>query len=118
MAPKKISYVMGMYDMMPTLGNMFGFYNKYALGHDIFNIKDENIVVFPTGNWLTNKMYYNSQQSESYVLNNSVISQEYIDKNTEYAEKLLSISNNILVFDLIKNSKLDTVNETDIIQGK
>ena len=118
MAPKKISYVMGMYDMMPTLGNMFGFYNKYALGHDIFNIKDENIVVFPTGNWLTNKMYYNSQQSESYVLNYSVISQEYIDKNTEYAEKLLSISNNILVFDLIKNSKLDTVNETDIIQGK
>lgn len=115
--PEKISNVMGMYDVMPTLGNMFGFYNEYALGHDIFDIKDENIVVFPTGNWLTNKMYYNNQQSESYILNNSIISQEYIDKNTEYADKLLSVSNDILVFDLIKNSKEETVNETDIIKG-
>ena len=52
---------MGMYDLMPTLGNMFGFYNKYALGHDIFDIKDQNIVIFPTGNWLTKDMYYNNQ---------------------------------------------------------
>ena len=37
---KEISNVMGMYDVMPTLGNMFGFYNKYQLGHDIFNITD------------------------------------------------------------------------------
>ena len=28
---------MGMYDVMPTLGNMFGFSNKYALGRDIYN---------------------------------------------------------------------------------
>lgn len=35
-----------MYDAMPTLGNMLGFSNKYALGHDIFNIKENNIVVF------------------------------------------------------------------------
>lgn len=118
MKPERISYTMGMYDMMPTLGNMFGFYNEYALGNDIFNIKEDNIVVFPTGNWLTNKMYYNSQKSESYILNNSIISQEYIDKNTEYTEKLLAVSDNILVYDLIRNSKLETVNETDIIEGK
>ena len=36
---------MGMYDVMPTLGNMFGFYNKYALGHDIFDIKYDNIEI-------------------------------------------------------------------------
>ena len=36
---------MSMLDVEPTLGNMFGFENKYALGHDIFSI-DENFVVF------------------------------------------------------------------------
>ena len=113
---EKISYVMGMYDLMPTLGNMFGFYNKYALGHDIFNIKENNIVVFPTGNWLTKDMYYNSQRGESYILGNAVISEEYIKKNTEYSDKLLSVSNSILVFDLIKNSEIKTVNETQIIK--
>lgn len=116
--PQKISNVMGMYDVMPTLGNMFGFYNEYALGHDIFTIKENNIVVFPTGNWLTNKMYYNNQQDESYILNNAIISQEYINENTKYANELLSVSNDILIFDLIKNSKEETVNETVIIEGK
>ena len=112
-----ITNVMGMYDVMPTLGNMFGFYNEYALGHDIFDIKENNIVVFPNGNWLTNELYYNNQKQESYIINNSVISQEYINKNTEYAERLLGISNEILVFNLIKNSQETTVNETDIIKG-
>ena len=114
---KTINNVMGMYDVMPTLGNMFNFYNEYALGHDIFSIKENNIVVFPNGNWLTNEVYYNSQLQESYIINNSVISQEYIDKNSEYTENLLSVSNDILVFDLIKNSRIDTVNETNIIKG-
>lgn len=114
---EKISYAMGMYDLMPTLGNMFGFYNKYALGHDIFNTKDKNIVVFPDGNWLTNELYYNSQQEESYIINNSVVSQETIIKNTEYTDKILSVSNDILVFDLIRNSKEETVNEDNIIKG-
>ena len=116
--PQKFSYVMGMYDVMPTLGNMFNFYNKYALGHDIFNVKDDNIVIFPTGNWITKDMYYNSQKEESYVLSNSVVSTEDIIKNTEYADKLLSVSNDILVYDLIKNSKEETVNENAVINGK
>lgn len=116
--PQKFSYTMGMYDVMPTLGNMFNFYNEYALGHDIFNIKDNNIVIFPTGNWLTKDMYYNSQKEESYVLSNSVVSNEEITKNTEYTDKLLSVSNDILVYNLIKNSKEETVNENAVINGK
>ena len=98
---KKITDVMGMYDAMPTLGNMFGFYNKYQLGHDIFNIKSDNIVVFPTGNWVTNKVYYNSQKEEYLSLDGSAISEEEIKKNNEYASKLLNVSNNIIVYDLI-----------------
>ena len=116
--PREFSYTMGMYDVMPTLGNMFGFYNKYALGHDIFNIKDDNIVIFPTGNWLTKDMYYNNQKEESYILSNSIVTTETIESNSAYTDKLLSISNDILVYDLIKNSRLETVNESEIVEVK
>ena len=113
-----ISYTMGMYDVMPTIGNMFGFYNKYALGHDIFNIKDNNIVIFPTGNWLTKDIYYNSQKEESYILTSSVINTEEITANSEYTDKILSVSNDILVYDLIRNSREETVNESSVVEGK
>ena len=97
--------VMGMYDAQATLGNMMNFYNKYTLGHDIFNIRENNIVVFPNGNWVTNKVYYNSQKGEYLPLVNEAISEEEINKNTEYTNKLLDVSNNIIVFDLLKENK-------------
>ena len=102
---KEVTDVMGMYDVMPTLGNMFGFYNEYQLGHDIFDIKSDNIVVFPTGNWVTNKVYYNSQKGEYYSLTDDPVSEEEIKNNSEYASKLLSVSNNTIVFDLLKRIK-------------
>ena len=96
----EVDYTMGMYDVMPTIGNMLGFYNKYALGHDIFEIKGDNIVVFPNGNWVTNKMYYNSQKGEYKLLKDEIIDENYITENNEYAEKLLDVSNKAIVFDL------------------
>lgn len=110
------SNVMGMYDVMPTLGNMFGFTNEYALGNDIFSIKDDNIVVFPTGNWLTNKVYYNAQKGVTYTLKNSAIDDEYIEKCNSYAEDLLSVSNAIIVYDLIDKSNEEQVNESEVIE--
>ncbi len=104
-----VDTVMGMYDVMPTLGNMFGFYNKYALGHDIFNIKDNNIVVFPNGNWVNNKMYYNSQKSAYLSLVDEPITKEEISANTEYANNLLNVSNNIITFDLFNREKNPTL---------
>jgi len=96
---------MGMYDVSPTLGNMFGFYNKYALGHDIYTIKDKNIVVFPNGNWVNNKLYYNSQKAAYLPLSEEEISEEEINSNTEYTNKLLEVSNDIIVFDLLNKDK-------------
>ena len=98
----EVTDAMGMYDVTPTLGNMFGFHNEYELGHDIFDIKSNNVVVFPTGNWLNNKIYYNSQKGEYYPISDEAISEEEIKKNSEYASNLLSVSNNIIVYDLIK----------------
>lgn len=66
--PVEIDKVMGMYDCQPTLGNMFGFKNEYALGKDIFSLKEdeENMVIFPNGNFVTDTIYYNSQ-TDSYM---------------------------------------------------
>lgn len=101
----QVDSIMGMYDVLPTLGNMLGFYDRYALGHDIFEQGDDNIVVFPNGNWLTSKVYYNSQKGEYMSLKDEVISDDYIQKNSTYTEKLLDVSNNIIVFDLLNPKK-------------
>src|SRR5574344_201701 len=101
----EITEVMGMYDILPTLGNMLGIKSEYALGHDIFSV-DENVVVFPDGNWITNKLYYNAQKNEGKYFNpDEPVSEEYIKKYTEYAEKLISVSDNIIVHDLIRKTK-------------
>lgn len=105
---QEITEAMGMYDAMPTLGNMLGVYNQYQLGHDIFNVLGNNIVCFPNGNWVTNKAYYNSQKIEYLSLNGEAISEEEIKYNTEYTNKLLDVSNDIIVFNLLAK---DEVNE-------
>ena len=112
---KEYTNVMSMYDVEPTLGNMFGFTNEYALGHDIFDIKDQNIVVFPNGNWLTNKVYYNSQKEEYYNLTDEAVSEEEIRNNNEYATKLLDVSNEIITFDLLKE---DQTNENELRENQ
>lgn len=116
---KKINKVMGMIDVQPTIGNMFGFNNEYALGHDIFNI-EENVVVFPSGNWLTDKVYYNSAKEAYRQLDlNSEITMDYINYYCKYSEQILDISNSIITYDLIKkvgknpdNELLEEVGET------
>ena len=102
--------VMGMYDVMPTLGNMFGFHNKYALGHDIFDIEDNNVVVFPNGNWVTNNIYYNSQKAEYLSLTDQPITEQEIKDNTEYANKILDVSNDIISYDLLNPEKNMNIN--------
>ena len=102
---------MGMIDVQPTLANMFGTYNKYALGHDIFSV-DENVVVFPSGNWLTNKIYYNSaKEAYKQIDADAEITLDYINYYTEYADQINSISNSIITFDLIKKVGENPENE-------
>ena len=92
-----------MYDVFPTLSNMFGVKNSdYALGHDVFSTND-HFVIFPKGNWITDKMYYDSQNNEAITLDeNETISPDYIKNYTKRAEKEVAVSNDIIVHDLIK----------------
>ena len=105
----EVDYVMGMYDVMPTIGNMLGIENEFAMGHDIFNIKDDNYVVFPNGNFLTNLIYYNNSESQYKVIQEGAeLSSDYISNLLEKTENILEVSNAIIVHDLIK-SEGDTV---------
>ena len=98
---KEITDVMGMYDILPTVANMFGFEAKYALGHDIFS-DNEKIVVFPNGNVLTNKVYYSNLNNNYVVLTDETIDEDYITRISSTAEKILDVSNGIITHDLIK----------------
>lgn len=105
----EVDYVMGMYDVMPTLGNMLGIENEFAMGHDIFNIKDDNYVVFPSGNFVTNLIYYNNSTGQSKIIKEgATLSSDYIANMIQKTEKVLEVSNSIIVHDLIKNEG-DTV---------
>ena len=103
---KTISTPMGMIDVLPTLGNMLNIYNKYSLGRDIMGINDgENIVVFKDGSFITSKIYYSARNSEAYTISNGVITEDYISLNSEYANNILDISNDIITYDLLKDLK-------------
>lgn len=95
---RTVSTAMGMYDLAPTLANMLGVYNEYALGSDIMNKKD-NLVAFPNGNFVTNYVYYNDNKEEYKLLKNVPLSEDYINKNKEKTSKIIDISNDIVVYD-------------------
>lgn len=66
--PVEVTKVMGMYDCLPTLGNMFGFESEYALGTDIFSLgkNEENVVIFPNASFLTDTIFYDSQTGDYF----------------------------------------------------
>ncbi|MDD4187582.1 MAG: LTA synthase family protein [Bacilli bacterium] len=100
---KEVEYYMGMIDVMPTIGNMFGIYNPYSIGHDIFEIKNDNIIVFPNGNYLTNKLYYNNSKEEYKALSlDETLSEDYLKDCKEYADSIIELSNGIIIHNLIK----------------
>ena len=54
-------------------------------------------------------MYYNSQKAEYLPLSEEPITEEEINENTDYTNKLLDISNEIIVFDLLNKDKNDAL---------
>ncbi len=115
---KEIQDVMGMIDIMPTLGNMFGFYNKYQLGHDIFDIGQNNTVIFPNGNWVTNKVFYNAGKGAYLPLKNEEISSEYVSERNQYADSVLNVSNSLIVYDLIKKERMQKEGKEDFVEER
>lgn len=98
----EVTTPMGMIDALPTIGNMLGIHSEYQLGQDIFNLKDDNIVTFVDGSFLTSKIYYNSPKGEIYSINNEPISEEYLQERIKHSSELIEISNDIISYNLIK----------------
>lgn len=109
----EVKTIMGMYDAAPTLYNMLNIDNDYVLGHDIFNIKNDNIVVFPNGNYLTNKVYYNNSTGQYKILSeeDTIFESNYIQEKLEYAEATLEVGNAIITYDLFNKDKERTEDE-------
>lgn len=100
---KTVDTAMGMYDVMPTLGNMLGFYNEHALGKDIFETED-NLVVFPNGNFLTNYVYYSDSKGMYQTLQNEPLDINYIDNMKEKTKEIMDISSQIIIYDYFGNN--------------
>jgi phosphoglycerol transferase MdoB-like AlkP superfamily enzyme len=106
--------VMGMYDILPTLGNMMGFYSPYALGHDIYDIGEDNVVVFPNSNFVTNTIYYSASANNYLTLKeNAVIDEDYIKNLKDYSENILNVSNDIIIHDLIRKEGPNLMKEIE-----
>ena len=97
----EVDYVTGMYNVAATILNMYGLYNKYTMGADIFSVRDDNMVIYPNGNVLTNKIYYNNSTGEYKLLTDEVLDEEYINSLSGISEQILDISNSIIVYDLL-----------------
>lgn len=106
---KKVDYYMGMIDVAPTIGNMLGIYNPYALGHDIFEIKNDNIIAFPNGNYLTSKVFYNNSKEEYRAISlDESLSEDYLKECKDYTDNLIELSNGIILHNLIKEKLKET----------
>ena len=99
----KVDKPMGMIDVMSTLGNMLGVYNKYALGNDIMSTSSEEaIVVFKDGSYITDKIYYSAKNNEAYTIKSSILPDDYMSKRSDYADKIIEVSDNIITYNLIE----------------
>lgn len=103
----EITYNMGMYNIAPTILNMYGIDNKYTIGEDIFNTKEDNMVIFPSGNILTKDLYYNNSTGEYKSFSGKKVEEEHIKNLNAKAENMLEVSNSIIVYDLLKKYDLN-----------
>lgn len=102
---------MGMIDVMPTIENMFGVYNKFHLGDDIMNL-EKNRVIFPDSDWIDENNFYCSDTSDLYDLETQeLVEGEYEIDNEEYISNKIDLSNNIIQSDLIRlyNQRLNQI---------
>ncbi len=118
--PLKVSKVMGEFDAGPTLQNMLGIFNEFALGRDIFSIEN-NLVPFVNGDWVDGNLYYDSFRKEYQIMNdefNLDDIDDYIDIQSEKATDVIDMSNMINNMDLIAYHESKLKSESESIGGK
>lgn len=98
---EEIDTPMGMVDALPTLGNMLGIFNPYQIGDDIMSLED-NLVIFPNGDWLNKESYYSLTDSSLYSFySDQVIEDGDMVAINEKIEEKIQLSNSIIQNNLI-----------------
>lgn len=93
----------GMIDVLPTIGNMLNIQSDYQLGHDIFSLKNnDNVIVFTDGSYITKDIYYVAQKNMIYPISGEAVEEKVVKENSEMADKIIEISNDIINYNLIK----------------
>ena len=54
------------------------------------------------GSYITDKIYYSAKNNEAYAITSGVIEDDYISRHSEYADKIISVSYDIITYDLIR----------------
>lgn len=107
--PQEITKVMGEFDVGPTLQNMLGIKNEFALGNDIFSIEN-NVVPFLNGDWVDDIVYYSYRDNEYIIVNDEyteemimemIKNDDYINVQRKKVEEIILISNMVNKYDLI-----------------
>ena len=79
------------------------YFLRPSLLKDIYDIGENNIVVFPNSNFVTNTIYYSGSANNYLTLKeNAVIDEDYITNMKNYSESILNVSNDIIIHDLIR----------------
>lgn len=107
---REVDTIMAEYDAGPTLQNMLGIKNIYALGNDIFSVEN-NIVPFINGNWTDGIIYYSYRDEKYHIIDEElypeeliekmILEDDYINKQMDTVIELINVSNMINKYDLI-----------------
>ena len=99
---KVISKTTSTFDILPTVANLFGldYDPRYYIGLDAFS-KEEGVVIFTNGSWITDTALYDST-TNTYEFFNGGTDQEYIEKINKKVNDKFYVSNKILTLDYFK----------------
>jgi lipoteichoic acid synthase len=96
----------GQIDTLPTILNIMGIKDNYALGNDLFNIKD-NLVIFRNSNFTDGNIFYIGKDSTAYNLKSEkqVNYDDYKGK-LDKSKYLLKISDDVITNNLLNKLNL------------
>lgn len=99
---RKYSMLGSTFDILPTIANLFDldYDPRYYLGKDLFS-KEERIVIFANGSWITEKGLYSSTDGKLKVYDEELPS-NYIKEMNEKVKNYMYVSDQILRTDYYK----------------
>ncbi len=99
--PMTVNKTASTFDIVPTIANLFdlNYDPRYYIGKDLFS-KEETIVIFSSGSWITDKAIYYSSTGHYKEL--QAIDEDYINEVNKKVNNYFLVSDQTLVLDYFK----------------